>query len=236
MARMPFRRFVFPLVLVATLSSGAAGQILYYFPPLQTWPPTGLGFHPAPLPPVFWPYQLAPYAPYFGSWPVVPIPPDYLPYPYGNDLTQPGYPSYDYPSYNYPYYDYPYYGPFSYQYPYPYYSPYYSPPGPYQWRWHGRDSGQWRPREQPGPTEVRPRNDMRARMPQEPVLNPGFPGDRARNLQRPLFNRGLQSRRPPNPQGLIPNRGPQGGRVANPQGLIVNQGPSGGRAASPAPK
>jgi hypothetical protein len=210
LARISLRKLVFSLALEAGLVSAAAGQVGYYYPPYQTWPPSSPGFYPAPVPPLFWPYQLTPYTPYFGSAPLFTYWPDYSSYPYGDDLTGPGY---SWPDT----YGYPYYGSVPYPYQYPYYSPYYAPQGPYLWRGRGPNYGPRRPWEQPGPTEVRPRNDARARneqRPRSPQVRP--PNDpRAWNERRPGSPqvRPENDMRARNPQEPISNRGPQGGPV-----------------------
>jgi hypothetical protein len=166
LARISLRSFVFSLAVVAALASGAAGQVGYYYPPYQTWPPSSPGFYPAPTPPIFQPYQLAPN---YGYGSIFLFAPGYLSSPYGNVLIQPGYPG--------PYtYGYPYYGAFPYPYLYRYYNWYYVPQGPYLWRWHGRNYGPQRFEEQPGPTEVRPRKSVPSQGQGEPALHRVPPG------------------------------------------------------------
>jgi hypothetical protein len=156
LARISFRNLAFSVALAAVLASGAAGQVGYFYPPYPTWPPGSPGFYPAPTPPIFQPYQLAPY---YGSGSLFLFSPGYL--PYGSVLIQPGYPG--------PY-SYPYYGAFPYEYQYRYHNWYYSPQGPYLWRWHRRDYGPRGRREPSGPTDVRPREGVPSRNQEEPAL------------------------------------------------------------------
>jgi hypothetical protein len=159
LARISFKGFVLCAVLAAGLAVPAAGQVGYFLPPYQTWPPSSPGFYPAPAPQIFWPYQFG--SPY-GSGSLFLFSPGYL--PYGSLLIQPGYPG--------PYaYGYPYYGLYPYQYLNQYYNWYYSPQGPYLWHWRGRDYGQRRPQEPSGPTEVQPRKGTQRWNQQEPIVN-----------------------------------------------------------------
>jgi hypothetical protein len=127
-ARVLFKRAVFAVAMAAGLTTCAAGQFGYVYPApftRPTWPPSNPGFTPAPLPPLFQPYQLIPpygsgslfFAPGYALPPYggVLIHPGYIPGPYGYGY----YPPYGYFPYGYQYFNWRYSTPW----PYPRFSP-----------------------------------------------------------------------------------------------------------------